>query len=464
MSDPILAEAERIVALGECAPRLARDPVNQPMVNNWIEALGETNPVYVDEDAARAAGHDGIVAPPAMIQVWTMPGLHGQRSGDDPLALMMTALDDAGYTSVVATNCEQTYRRYLRPGEQLSITTRLEGVVGPKRTGLGEGYFVTVRNTWSVVDEPVVEMLFRVLKFVPGPPKPDPAPVVRPTISQDTAFFWEGTAVGELRIQHCPQCGTLRHPPGPMCMNCGHDKPDWVVASGRGTVFSFVVHHAPKVPGRTLPFVVALVELDEGVRMLGELLDVDPADVAIGLPVEVALMKVDDELTLPTFLPVRSSGSSPSLRPESVPRTASSSPDSSRAGSSRFLADSRAVPTMEISASPTFVVSSAIATRDFQDVHHDRDKAIERGSKDIFVNILTDTGLVQRFVTDWAGPAARIHTISIRLGVPCYAYDTLAFSGEVTAIDGDVHTVSVTGRGQLGDHVVGTVTVSGVSS
>jgi hypothetical protein len=118
------------------------------------------------------------------------------------------------------------------------------------------------------------------------------------------------------------------------------------------------------------------------------------------------------------------------------------------------------LPPMTIEATPTFVVSSALATRDFQDVHHDRDQAIARGSKDIFVNILTDTGLVQRFVTDWAGPSARVHGISIRLGVPCYAYDTLIFSGTVTAVDGDVLTVSVTGRGQLGDHVVGTVRVT----
>jgi hypothetical protein len=118
------------------------------------------------------------------------------------------------------------------------------------------------------------------------------------------------------------------------------------------------------------------------------------------------------------------------------------------------------LPELLIEATPTFVVSTALATRDFQDVHHDRDRAIERGSKDIFVNILTDTGLVQRYVTDWAGPGARVHAISIRLGVPCYAYDTLVFSGAVTAVDGNVTTVSVVGRGQLGEHVVGTVTVS----
>jgi hypothetical protein len=115
------------------------------------------------------------------------------------------------------------------------------------------------------------------------------------------------------------------------------------------------------------------------------------------------------------------------------------------------------LPPMTIEATPTFVVSSALATRDFQDVHHDRDQAIARGSKDIFVNILTDTGLVQRYVTDWAGPSARVLGISIRLGVPCYAYDTLVFSGRVEAVEEDVVTVAVTGRGSLGDHVVGTV-------
>jgi hypothetical protein len=118
------------------------------------------------------------------------------------------------------------------------------------------------------------------------------------------------------------------------------------------------------------------------------------------------------------------------------------------------------LPPLTIEATPTFVVSTALATRDFQDVHHDRDSAIRRGSKDIFVNILTDTGLVQRYVTDWAGPSARVRRIAIRLGVPCYAYDTLHFSGEVTAVDGADVTVDVVGRGDLGDHVVGTVEVT----
>jgi uncharacterized OB-fold protein len=280
------AEAERIRALGPSSPRTARDPVNQPMINNWTEALRDENPLYSQG-----------VAPPAMIQVWTMAGLHGRRAPDDPVGLMMAVLDEAGFSSVVATNCEQTYHRYLRVGEQVEVTTQLADVVGPKTTALGEGWFVTSRNSWFVGDELVAEMLFRVLKF--RPPATRSADVVRPVVSADTEFFWAGTAAGELRIQHCPSCDRLRHPPGPMCPACGADKQDYVVACGRGTVYSYVVHHAPAVPGKSLPFVVALVELEEGVRMIGQLVDVEPAQVTVGMPVRLALTKVDDTLTLP---------------------------------------------------------------------------------------------------------------------------------------------------------------------
>ncbi|TAM84391.1 MAG: DNA-binding protein [Jatrophihabitans sp.] len=306
MTVDILGRAGQVRAAGECAPRSARDPVNQPMINNWVEALGDANPIYTSEAAARAAGHPGVVAPPAMIQVWTMAGLHGRRAADDPLQIMTALLDEAGFTSVVATNCEQTYHRYLRVGEHLRMTTALEDVTGPKRTALGDGWFVTTRNVWYSGEEPVAEMRFRVLKFAPGPAAaPAGADAVRPVVSRDTAFFWEGTAAGELRIQRCGACGTLRHPPGPMCPSCGADDPGYVLASGRGTVFSYVVHHHPPVPGRTVPFVVALVELEEGVRMLGGLVGVDPGEVRIGMAVEAALTRVDDGLTLPDWRPAR---------------------------------------------------------------------------------------------------------------------------------------------------------------
>ncbi len=119
-----------------------------------------------------------------------------------------------------------------------------------------------------------------------------------------------------------------------------------------------------------------------------------------------------------------------------------------------------ALPELSIEAKPTFVVSTALATRDFQDVHHDRDLAQRRGSKDIFVNILTDTGLVQRFVTDWAGPRAVLRYIRLRLVVPWYAYDTLILSGTVTAVEGGLLTVEVVGKDSLGEHLTSTVTLT----
>lgn len=115
------------------------------------------------------------------------------------------------------------------------------------------------------------------------------------------------------------------------------------------------------------------------------------------------------------------------------------------------------IPELALYGDPTFIVSTALATRDFQDVHHDRDKAHAKGSKDIFVNILTDTGLVQRFVTDWAGPGAMVKSIALRLGVPWYAYDTVTFTGEVVEVTDGMVTVKVVGSNSLGDHVVSTV-------
>ena len=106
-------------------------------------------------------------APPSMAQVWTMYGLGGKPSSDDPLHTMMNVLTDAGFTAVLGTNSEQSYDRYLRVGEQVRVETSLDSVVGPKATGMGVGYFVTSKSTWFVGDEQVATMLFRVLKFIP---------------------------------------------------------------------------------------------------------------------------------------------------------------------------------------------------------------------------------------------------------------------------------------------------------
>ena len=302
-AEDIQQAAEKVKAEGKSKPRAGRHPVNQPMVDHWLDAMGDKNPIYVDEAAAKAAGHPGIVAPPAMIQVWTMAGLGGERAPDDPLTKILGLFDDAGYIGVVATNCEQTYHRYLRPGEEVSVTAELTDVVGPKKTALGEGFFITQRISWQVGDEDVAEMMWRIMKFRPAdadqsgaapvPDDLDADAMMRPASSRDTKFFWDGVNAHELRIQKRAD-GSLQHPPVPALWQDKEAPVDYVVASGKGTVFSFVVHHAPKVPGRTLPFVIALVELEEGVRMLGELRNVDPATVEIGMPVRATYIDFPD--------------------------------------------------------------------------------------------------------------------------------------------------------------------------
>ena len=440
--------AARLMAAGESQPRAARDPVNLPMIRNWLEALG-----------GGTGDPDPDTAPPAMIQVWTMPGRYGVRADDDPLGQMNYVLDQAGYTSVVATNCDQAYQRYLKVGERLSVRTRLLDVTGPKRTALGEGWFVTTRSTWFSADESVATMDFRILKFrrpeataatvAAVPPAstaatsvtPDPGPPMRPQVTPDTAFFWAGTLAGELRIQRCASCGALRHPPGPMCPACGTPGDGgYVVAAGTGEVFSYVVHHHPPVPGKQLPLVVALVQLPEGVRMVGEMPGVAPDQVRIGLPVRSTFLRVDDDLdplALPAWLCLP--GGTPPPDPPARPSEGM-------------------LPDRVIDVTPTFVVASALATRDFYAVHHDRDRAQAQGAKDIFVNILTTIGLVQRYVCAWA-PDAVVRAISIRLGAPCHAGDTLTLTGQVTTSDRAEQVVTVTGRCGLGDHVTGTVRI-----
>ncbi|MCU1538367.1 MAG: MaoC domain protein dehydratase [Humibacillus sp.] len=126
----------------------------------------------------------------------------------------------------------------------------------------------------------------------------------------------------------------------------------------------------------------------------------------------------------------------------------------------RTLAAGEQLPEWSLPLTPTTIVSTAIATRDWQDVHHDRDVAQAAGSRDIFMNILTSNALVERYVVDWVGHDADLTGIAIRLGAPAHPYDTLTFSGEVTEVTAGVATIAVVGRVSLGDHVTGTVTVA----
>jgi uncharacterized OB-fold protein len=124
-----------------------------------------------------------------------------------------------------------------------------------------------------------------------------------PAVTVDTAFFWDALRHHHLVIQRCVSCGTLRHPPRPMCPRCQSLEWDTVDASGRGTVVSFVIPHHPPLPWFPEPFVVALVELEEGTRLVTNVVGAAPDAVTIGMAVQVRFEHFDDGLVLPLFVP-----------------------------------------------------------------------------------------------------------------------------------------------------------------
>jgi uncharacterized OB-fold protein/acyl dehydratase len=307
---------------------VAPDPVNQAMIRHWVEAMGDFNPVYVDEGAARAAGFPGIVAPPTMLQAWIMRGLRASieaneaRAGgtvpaDSPSEQLMRLLDEGGFTSVVATNCSQHYERPVVLGDRLELTSVIDSISPEKQTALGVGHFITTRLEYTDQNgDPVATMRFRILKFRPkraggageaGEQSAEGSPPVerpkrpRPALTQDNSFFFEGAKRHELLIQRCTSCGVLRQPPRPACANCRSFEWDTVTASGRGTVYSYVVNHHPQVPAFDYPLVVALIELEEGTRLVANVAGIEPEEMAIGMPVQVTFVAFDEELTLPVF-------------------------------------------------------------------------------------------------------------------------------------------------------------------
>ncbi|MFJ9430708.1 bifunctional MaoC family dehydratase N-terminal/OB-fold nucleic acid binding domain-containing protein [Streptomyces sp. NPDC101490] len=316
----LLAFEGRAAAVGGTG----KDPVNLPMIRHWCEAVGDEHPAYRGP---------GAVAPPTMLQAWTMGGLSGHtgpsgqhtgtsgqhtgpsgqptgHSGPTGRASahdeLFALLDGAGCTSVVATDCEQEYLRPLRPGDDITFDTVIESVSGRKTTKLGTGYFVTTRTDVRAAGELAGTHRFRILKYAPAarPPEPEPKPRrPRPVINRDNAGFWAGVAEHRLLVQRCGGCAALRLPWLPGCADCGSREWDTVEASGAGTVFSYVVMHHPPFPAFDPPYAVGLIELVEGVRIISNVVGVPHDEVRIGMPVRLEFLRVDEDLELPVFRP-----------------------------------------------------------------------------------------------------------------------------------------------------------------
>jgi uncharacterized OB-fold protein/acyl dehydratase len=467
-----MTSAELVAALrefvGQQGPEhVARHPITVAAIADWCDAIGDTNPSYGDEIFASRSVHGGLVAPPATLDIWDRAGLPAQsaagRSGDDPRSQVLRLLEANGFVGVVAVNSELEIARYLRPGERIRNVQSLEDVSDEKQTALGIGHFVTTRHRYTTdAGEHVGDLLFRILKFKPGtgsapavdspaPQGQDPSPALRPrpAINADNAGLWEGYRRHELRIPVCNQCGLATFPPLPRCSGCGGFDWGYAVASGRGRLYSFTVVHHPQVPGFRYPLPVGLIELDEGPRMVADLVGLTSEQLVIGMRMEVDWLDSGDaaddgtrttSVTLPQFRPA-----TPERRLETLAAGALGARDP--------------LPVWVLPVTPTLIVSGAVATRDFQDVHHDRDLARAKGSTDIFLNINTTLGLIQRYVSDWTGPEAMVRALQVRLGAPAYPGLPLTFTGSVHTVD--PHTgqvaVSVSASSELGRHAEATV-------
>ncbi|WP_399088122.1 bifunctional MaoC family dehydratase N-terminal/OB-fold nucleic acid binding domain-containing protein [Streptomyces sp. BBFR2] len=269
-----------------------KDPVNAAMIRHWCEAMSDAHPAYRGPDA---------VAPPTMLQAWTMGGLSGHEGRSPAYEELTALLDAAGYTAVVATDCEQEYLRPLRPGDEITFDAVIESVSPRKTTKLGSGHFVTTRMDVHANGEPAGTHRFRILKYAPkakssgGAGKAKGAPArPRPVINRDNAGFWAGVAAHRLLIQRCGGCGRLRMPWSPGCARCGAPEWDTVEASGGGTVHSYVVLHHPPFPAFGPPYAVALIALDEGVRLVAGITGVRHDEVRIGMPVRLEFQQVTD--------------------------------------------------------------------------------------------------------------------------------------------------------------------------
>ncbi len=170
----VLAKMRPLIGTPIGPPGVSPDPVNQPMIRHWAAAMEDENPVYTDPAFAASSRFGGIVAPPLMLQTWTMPtpkitGI-AARGGSPTEGVLnpLTPFDEAGYVATLATNAEVEIVRYLRPGETVTATTIFESISEEKQTRLGPGFFVTWVTTYRDTQGEVVgRQLFRMLKFKP---------------------------------------------------------------------------------------------------------------------------------------------------------------------------------------------------------------------------------------------------------------------------------------------------------
>lgn len=279
--------------------------VSRTQVWQWCAAMGDTNPLYLEGEAA--------IAPPTMLQMWAFRDVHGKYapgSTDKDTYEVLTRLNQLGYSGSVAVSYDQTYHSYLKEGDQVHNFSTIINITDKKSTGLGEGYFVTERaEYYNQDDELFGEAEVTYFKYLPPEQSVAPASTsaarkierIRPVENYDSKHYWQGLRDGKLLIQKCDVCATHRHPPQPMCERCQSLNWSSTESNGKGTIHSFTVMHYPEIPPFDYPNAIVLVDLNEGVRITSQLAGVEPDEIKIGSAVTAHITEVQEGLSLPIF-------------------------------------------------------------------------------------------------------------------------------------------------------------------
>ena len=410
------ARLDALIGLAD-PPRRAKDPITEAAIRIWCDAVGDENPAYQDPQWAARSAWGGIVAPATSLNMWTLPGNRRSHRHAESLDRVNEVLAERGFTSVAAVQTEHTYVRPLRVGDHLEQFPSIGAVSPQKSTRLGLGHFVDLVSEYRTVEgEPVGRVVLRMLRWnpatrteVPAAPGDRLARPVRPAGAAPTDLPPAGTT------------GTLT----------AHLQPAYAAA-----------------PLDERPYLVGTAELADGTRLSADVVDLRPDLVHNGMPVVVAHRRTRDGQVLPVLT---------APRPERRTNTRTAA----EVNTGQRLAP-WPVPVTQLS-----IAALATATFDFNDVHLDRDAAHQRGARDVYMNILGSSALVNCYLTDWAGPEARVVDFRTRLAAQNHPGDTLTLDGVVTGLQrapdaaGGTHvTVDVRGTNSLGDHVIATATLA----
>lgn len=303
-SDPAARRLKEQYLGQRIGPCYAWNAVSRTQVWQWCSAMGDANPLYL-------AGEQ-VIAPPAMLQMWTLRDLQGRYapgSVDRDTYEVLSKFDQLGFSATVAVNYDQSYHSYLKEGDRVHTYSTIVDITDRKSTALGEGYFVTEQAEYfNQHDELFGEARITYFKYRPPEQPPGKPPGSRPKIERirpvenhDSKHYWQGLRDGRLLLQRCDACQTYRHPPQPMCQQCQSLKWSAQPSEGLGTIYSFTVLYYPEIPPFDYPNAIVLVSLDEGVRIASQLAGVAPDEIKIGARVKAHIKPVQEGLSLPVF-------------------------------------------------------------------------------------------------------------------------------------------------------------------